>query len=265
MNSSNKLWALVTGASMGIGRAIAIEFAARGYSIVAVSRDQDALESLAKECRERYQVEVDPIVLDLAETSAGENLIKRIRSKGHEIDVLVNNAGFGVHGEFLSTDLSKELEMVHIQADLTIELTKTFLPEMVKRRRGGILNVGSVYSFSPVPYQAIYGATKAFLLSFAEAIRSEITGSGVTISSLCPGITQTEFRKRAGMRDRKKMAGWTAEAVAKYGVNAFFRGKAIAVPRWQNKLFVILARHLPQTTVPWAVRAVNRVRGVAPK
>jgi short-subunit dehydrogenase len=175
--------------------------------------------------------------------------------------VLINNAGFGINGEFAQTDLDSEIDLLNVQLTAALKLTKAVLPGMVARRSGRILNVGSVYCYAPVPFQAVYSACKAFLLSFSAAIRNELAASGVTVTVFCPGITQTEFRSRAGIIEKSKTSGMTAEAAARIGYKEAMRGKAVVIPGMTNRLFVLLARLLPSTSFTGVIRYINRKRG----
>ena len=254
--------ALVTGASSGIGRALAVEFASHGYDLVVVARGADELQHLADECESGHGCRVTVIPKDLSRDDSSWELVSELGTRGIPVSVLVNNAGFGVHGAFLETDLRKELEMARIQVLSLMELSKALLPRMVREGRGGILNIASVYSFSPVPFQAVYGACKAFMLSFSEALGNEIAGKGVTVTTVCPGVTRTAFRRRAGMRDKKEGAGHSAEEVARFAYRAFAAGRSVAVPGFWNRVFVICARLIPQAWVSPAVRRINQVRGI---
>jgi short-subunit dehydrogenase len=246
----------ITGASSGIGRALALEFAARGFDLLLVGRDRDALEAVEAECRD-YGAMTGISTTDLADGKAVDKLAASFKN----VDILVNNAGFGVKGDFAETDLDDELKMLDVQITAMLKLTKAVLPGMIARKTGRILNIASVYSFSPVPKQSVYSACKAFLLSFSSALREEVKDKGITVTVVCPGITQTEFRTRAGIAD-KKNSGMTAEAVARISVEATLRGKHIVVPGTQNRFFVFLARHLPQSLMARIVRIINNHRGV---
>jgi short-subunit dehydrogenase len=249
--------AAITGASSGIGRALALEFAARGFDLLLVGRDKNALEAVEEKCENDYGVKTRIFITDLAD---GEKVDELGRSF-ENVDILVNNAGFGVKGDFAETDLGDELKMLNVQIAAVLKLTKAVLPGMIARKTGRILNIASVYSFSAVPKQSVYSACKAFILSFSSALREEVKDRGVTVTVVCPGITQTEFRTRAGITD-KKNSGMTAEAVARIAVEATLKGKHIVVPGAQNRLFVFLARHLPQSLMTWVVRSINNRRGV---
>ena len=247
----------ITGASSGIGRALALEFAARGSDLLLIGRDSDALEAVEEKCEEDYGVKTQVFITDLAD---GEKVDELGRSF-ENVDILVNNAGFGVKGDFAETHLDDELKMLDVQITAMLKLTKAVLPGMIARKTGRILNIASVYSFSPVPKQSVYSACKAFILSFSSALREEVKDKGITVTVVCPGITQTEFRTRAGIVD-KKNSGMTAEAVARIAVEATLKGKHIVVPGAQNRLFVFLARHLPHSLMARVVRFINNRRGV---
>jgi short-subunit dehydrogenase len=251
-----KIRVAITGASSGIGRAIALEFASRGFDLLLTARDEEALEQVAAECR-KHGAEASVFAADLADAASVDALAMALPG----IDILVNNAGFGVKGDFLKTPLDNELKMLDVQLVALLKLTKAVLPDMVGKGSGRILNIASVYSYSPVPKQSVYSASKAFILSFSSALNEEIKGKGVSVTVVLPGITQTEFRTRAGIAD-KKDSGMTAEAVAKIAVDAALKGKHIVVPGAQNKLFVFLARHLPQSLMAGVVTFINNQRGV---
>ena len=246
--------ALVTGASSGIGLALAQELAARGARLVLVGRDQVALGNVAREFGPQTVV----INQDLSESGAGERLAAEVARQGVVVDVLVNNAGFGVHGDFATTDLGRELAMVRLQIDTTLALTKAFLPGMKARREGWLLNVASVYSYAPVPHQAVYGACKAFLHSFSEALASEVRDYGIKVSVSAPGTTKTEFRRRAGAREKGK--GLTPETVAVVAVDALLSGKLVTIPGFWNRLFVVAMQYLPFSLRARLIRTINRVR-----
>jgi short-subunit dehydrogenase len=250
---------VITGASSGIGRALAIEFASRGFDLLLTGRNQAALDEVASLCREHHGIEADFIVADLSDGDSVRKLIATISEL--PVEVLANNAGFGVNGNFVDTSIEDEERLVEVQLSKMMSLTKAVLPGMIGRRRGVILNIASVYSLSPVPRQSVYGACKAFILSFSSALREELNGTGVTVTAVLPGTTQTEFRRRTGVKD-KGNSGMTAAAVAKISVDAALSGKAMIVPGSVNKLFVFLSRHLPMSLVARGVRLINNRRGV---
>jgi short-subunit dehydrogenase len=177
-------------------------------------------------------------------------------------EVLVNIAGFAIHGEFGSTDIEQNIQLVNVQIAAALKLTWAVLPGMIQRRTGRILTVASVYSWAPVPFQSVYSACKAFLLSFSTALQSELRETGVTVTVFCPGVTQTEFRSRAGMGEKRKDSGMTAPAAARIAYVETLRGTHVVVPGLVNRVFVFLAKILPSTAVPRFIRFINRQRGL---
>lgn len=257
-----KRWALITGASSGIGRALALRFASAGYNVLGVARDKERLGALGAQCRQRHGVEARALPLDLSLAGAGDQLSEYLSRSGIEVGALVNNAGFGVHGFFPETGLAQELDLVRLSISNVVELTKAVLPGMIARQTGGILNVGSVYCFAPVPHQAVYAATKAFLLSFSQALSYELKGTGVNVTLLAPGITRTEFRRRAGIEQSGRLKGADPAAVAEAGYKAFAAGRFLVVPGGTNRAFALLAGHAPMSWKASLVAAVNRSRGL---
>lgn len=254
-----KKWAIITGASSGIGKALAFEFARNDFNVFLTARNETALREIAEECERKFNVETEIFLADLADEDSTEDLIKLISKR--KFEVLVNNAGFGVKGDFAETDLNDELKMLTVQLAALLKLTKAVLPAMLKAKDGKILNVASVYSFAPVPKQSVYSASKAFILNFSSALQNEIEDSGVNVTVVCPGITQTEFRARAGIADRKD-SGMTAEQVAAIAFAEMMKGKHIVVPGFQNKIFAFLSKTLPNDLMTKTVRFINNRRGV---
>src|SRR2546425_2910063 len=218
-------WAIITGASSGIGKALAFEFAAGGFNVLLIARNRSALAEVAAECSDKYRVETEVVLADLSRMDSIETLITSLASKPHRYEVLVNNAGFGIHGDFASTDIAEGVRLLNVQLSAALKLTKAVLQAMTGRGSGRILNVASVYSFAPVPFQAVYAACKAFLLSFSSSLQNELRGTGVTVTVFCPGATQTEFRSRAGIGQRRTNTGMTAEAAARIAYMETMRGK----------------------------------------
>lgn len=245
---------LITGASSGIGLELARCFAADGHVLVLTGRNEETLDAIATELRDEHEASVTTFLAELGTAEGITRLLDQLRVAGLEIDVLVNNAGFGLHGNFLDAPPAADaaLTTVHIQAPL--RLTKALLPAMVQRNRGGVLNVGSLYSFSPAPWQALYGAAKGWLLSFSLALREELHGTNVTITALCPGTTLTRFRTRNGHRDRASWLTMTPAEVAAAGYRGFWRGRAVVVPGFTSKLYVLGTRLLPTA---WLGRYVH--------
>ena len=254
--------ALVTGASSGIGRAIALRLAGLGYYPILVGRDAAALAQVAEQCRAHHGTDSLIIVQDLSVSGAAEAIFRQIERPGLHVEVLVNNAGFALHGEFATVALETSLEMLRVQLQILLELTHRSLRSMMALGHGHVLNVASLYSFVPVPSQALYGACKAFILNFSDAIASEVEPHGITVTTLCPGITQTAFRTRAGLADKRTSVSMSAESVANAGVAAMLAGKRLVIPGWWNRGFVFLVRHVPRGLLTGIIGVINRLRGV---
>ena len=260
----NDGWALVTGASSGIGKALAFELASRNFNLFLTGRSKTALHEIATECRSKFSVKTEVHPADLSLVEDLDSLAEAVTANDFRFEVLVNNAGFTIKGEFAETDLAAEFNLVNVQLGALLKLTKVLLPGMIARERGRILNVGSVYSFAPAPFQSVYSACKAFILSFSAALAEETKNTGVTVTVLCPGITKTEFRKRAGIVETDRLTGSTAEDVARVAIDQTLKGKHLVVPGTVNRAFVFLGRHLTAKAFARLTRIVNRVRGVNP-
>lgn len=233
--------ALVTGASSGIGRDIARYLSSLGYDIIAVARDGQALNEL----KEELSTKVETISVDLSDEEACKALYNTVKNK--KIDVLVNNAGFGDFGEFISTDLDKELNMINLNIKAVHILTKLFLKDMVKRNSGYILNVASIAGFMPGPLMATYYSTKSYIVRLSQAINTELKKkkSKVKISVLCPGPVNTNFNKVANVKFNLK--GLPSENVAKYGIDKMLKGKLIIIPGITIKTARFLAKISPDS------------------
>ncbi len=252
--------ALVTGSSAGIGQEIARALAARGYDLILTARRRKALEDLASESASSFGVTCHVIPIDLAEPTSPSRLAAEVAAKGIELDVLVNNAGFGDVGPFADTDLPKLRAMVQVNVLAVTELTRLILPSMRKRGRGKVLNVGSTAGFQPGPWMAVYYATKAYVNSWSQALANELAETGITVTVLCPGPTESEFAAVSGMaktrllKSRSMMAG---RSVAEAGVRGMMRGQPVVIPGVQNKLMVFGERFLPRSWVVKIVRWLN--------
>jgi uncharacterized protein len=252
MNGVNSETVLITGASSGIGLELAKCFAADGSRLVLTARNTEALQSLADELRRKHSIEASVLTADLSLPETPERIFRELQGRGIAVDVLVNNAAFGAWGRFADLPLQRQIEMLQVNITALIHLTGLFLPDMLKRRRGGILNVASVAGFVPGPGMAIYYATKACILSFTEALAEELAGTNLIVTALCPGPTTTNFDKAAHIakEERKlRMARMSAEAVARYGLRAFRKKKVVAVPGLQNRLITLLSRCIPRSIV----------------
>ena len=251
MSTNCRETVLVTGASSGIGWELAKCFAADGCRLVLVARNAAALQTLAAELRQAHGVEVTVLPADLALPETPARVFAELQQAGVTVDLLVNNAGFGAHGNFAALPLQRQLEMVRVNVTALMQLTGLFLPGMIERRRGGVLNVASTAAFQPGPGMAVYFATKAFVLSFGEALAEELAGTGLVVTTLCPGPTKTNFGKVTNFRggDHLTRCGMSAEAVARYGHCAFRRGRVLAIPGLGNRLLTLLVRALPRFVV----------------
>lgn len=243
--------ALVTGASGGIGKVIAECFARDKVDLIIVARSLASLEPLAEQWRGQFGIRVTPLAFDLARVGAAQDLAGAVAAAGLGVDYLVNNAGVGLYGEFADLGLETQLAMMTLNMTTPTVLTKLLLPGLIARR-GKIMNVASTAAFQPGPYMAVYFGTKAFLLSFSEALAAELSGTGVTVTAFCPGPTQSGFQDKADMHHSKLVKGKklpSAEAVAPLGYQALLAGKRVYVPGLMNKFLVQLVRFTPRRVV----------------
>jgi uncharacterized protein len=252
--------ALVTGASSGIGKELARVFAQHGHDLVLVARNEPSLkelgEELLRDCGARFHI----IVADLADPGAPERLAASVREKGIDVDILVNNAGFGLLGPFAETDIRRELDMIQVNVAAPTHLTKLFLPAMLARRSGRILNVASTAAFVPGPLMAVYYATKAYLLSFSQALANEVAGTGVTVTVLCPGPTHTAFSKVAKNDSNRLFRGggvMDSSSVARIGYKALMKGKATAVAGFKNRWMARSSALVPRSVSAQVARRLN--------
>jgi hypothetical protein len=250
---------LITGASAGIGRELARLFAADKSNLVLVARRRERLEELAAELRRQAGVDVRVPAADLGRADAPRAIADDLARDGTAIDVLVNNAGFGAVGPFAEIDAARQMEMVQVNVAALTHLTRLSLPGMIERGRGGILNVASTAGFQPGPLMAVYYATKAYVISFSEALHDELAGRGVAVSCLCPGPTESEFAAVAEMERSRmfKRRPMTAARVAEIGYRAFRRGKLLVVPGWLNWLGSFGGRFAPRSVPRGIARWLN--------
>jgi len=253
---------LITGASSGIGLELAKCFAADGCRLILVARNTPALEKLAAELRQAHGIETHVLTADLARPETPGRIFDELRAAKISVDVLVNNAGFGLHGAFAGLPLQRQLEIINVNLSALTGLTGLFLPGMIERKRGGILNVGSVAGFLPGPNMAVYFATKAYVNSFTEALAGELSGTGLIVSALCPGATETNFSNvaRGEKIERIRTSKMSAEAVARYGHRAYRNGKVVAISGWQNRLLILVLRMLPRWFVRKIIKSFNRTK-----
>lgn len=251
--------ALITGASAGIGEALARHCAMKNHDLILVARRKARLEALAYELNAEWGVEVDVFDCDLGEADAARELFARTEEAGLQVDLLINNAGLGQSGDLAEMDLDRITMMMRVNIEALTQLTRLYLPAMIARGEGRVLNVGSVAGFPPGPGMAVYYATKAYVYSLTEALVEELKGTGVTITNLAPGATDTEFQSRADIEKSLLFAVGVldAEAVAKYGYEAMMRGKALAIPGLSNKLSARTIPLVPRRLIRKITRRIN--------
>jgi uncharacterized protein len=257
MIGSKEKYALVTGASSGIGCELARLIAQDGKDLVIVARRKDRLEELQAEIAIKYRTSVIVLPQDLSVPQAPDEIFSQLQGKRINVDVLVNNAGYGVYGPFLETDLRQELEMIQVNAASLIHLTKLFLKGMVQDKSGYILNMASLCAFLPTPMESVYCSTKSFVLHFTEALANELQGTGVSVTCLCVGLARTEFQSRAHMENCKvsKRKMMDAATVAEAGYKALKKGKLIEIPGTVYKFAPWFARFAPRSMVTRVVRS----------
>jgi len=251
MIATEKQYALITGASMGIGYELAKLFAQDGYNLILVARSQQDLDRLAQDFSQQFVIEAIGLAKDLFEPEAASELYNEVKSKGLTVDVLVNDAGQGQYGLFVEQDIQRLLSIIQLNiASLTV-LTQLFLKDMVARNEGKILQLASIASETPGPYQAVYHATKAYVLSLTEALISEVKDTNVTITALQPGATDTDFFNKAEMQDSKIIDTKLSDpaAVARDGYNALMKGDDKIVSGLKNKVMVGMSNVMPESMV----------------
>ena len=253
--------ALITGASGGIGEELARLLAAGGSDVVLVARSVGKLTALAEELSRGHGVRATVVSEDLSAADAAQRIARRLTDENIALDILVNNAGFATYGPFTETSADEEAQLLQVNIVALTALTKLFLPAMVRRGRGRVLNVASTAAFQPGPLMAVYYASKAYVLSFSEALSNETEGTGVTVTCLCPGLTRTGFQARAQMEESKLLSTlgvMSARDVARAGYDGMMAGRAIVIPGLSNKIGVQVIRFAPRALVR---RIVRRIQG----
>jgi uncharacterized protein len=255
------LFSVVTGASSGIGLEVARSLAAQRRNVVLVARSAGKLEALADELRRRHGVRAEVIAADLSARDGADGVADELARRGIDVDTLVNNAGFGLFGKHVDTAMEDEQQMIDVNITTLTRLTKRLLPAMARRGSGRVLNVASTAAFQPGPYMAVYYATKAYVLSYSEALAEELRGSGVSVTALCPGPTASGFQDKADMHDSALVKGKklpTAKEVADYAVAALDRGQTVAIHGAMNWLMAQSPRFTPRSIVTRIVAAMSR-------
>jgi uncharacterized protein len=252
-NSSSTRAALVTGASSGIGEAIAHRLAERGHNVILVARRAEALRALADELSSQHGVRAEPLACDLTDPAARDQLVADVEGLGLQVSILVNNAGFGVYAPFCDSDRERELAQVRINIEAVVDLTSRYLPPMVQRGEGAVLVTASTAAFQPLPGNAGYAASKAFALSFADALHREAGQAGVTVTALCPGPVKTGFQDASGAHEfastMPKPMWRSADQVAEAAVRGMEKGKRTVVPGTPNRVLAAVGRFSPRPVV----------------
>ncbi len=253
---NNSRWVLITGASTGIGKELALCFARNGHSVVLVARSENKLCDLSEMIAKRHHVQVVVIPKDLTAIHAPKEIFAELLNQNIQLDVLINNAGAGRSGLFKDNDQSHNNQMIDLNIRSLTALTHLAVHHMRRHGGGKILNVASTGSYQPGPYIAVYYATKAYVLSFTQALRKELKGSGITVSALCPGSTATEFSKRAGKADIK--GAMSPHKVAETAYKGINKNKSVIIPGLLNKIFILASKLLPGTISASIVARIQR-------
>jgi short-subunit dehydrogenase len=254
--------ALITGASSGIGASIAKQLAAKKFHCILTARRTDRMETLAKQLEKDHGISAKVIASDLGERSGAEKLIA---AAGNDIDVLVNNAGFGVYGKFAEQPYDRVMQMVELNLVSLTTLTHHYVKQMVGKKEGRVLQISSIGAYQPSPLYAVYSATKSYVLSFSEAVNFELRGTGVSVTTMCPGVTATEFHEVA----EHPKPGWmnnftmTADDVAAIGIRAMEKGRAVVTPGFSNKLSAFFVKLIPRSWATAMAAMTMRSRAVS--
>ena len=258
-----KKTALITGSTSGIGYELAYIHAKQGGSIVLVARSKDKLEQIKKDLENNYNINAYVIEKDLSIKDSAKDVYDEIMKNNITVDYLINNAGFGDFGFFNDSDWGKLERMINLNITALTQLTKLFISDMIKQGSGRILNVASTAAFQPGPTMAVYYATKAYVLSFSEAINNEVSSNGITVTTLCPGPTKSGFQKVASLQESRLVKGRilaTSKEVAEYGYNAMLKGKSVAIPGIVNYLMANSVRFFPRSAVLKVARFIQDKR-----
>lgn len=254
--------ALITGASSGIGEAFARALAARGMSVVLVARSADRLQELAAELAQQHHIRAEALAADLSDPAAVAGVVEAIQQRGLVVDLLINNAGFGLHGSFETLSAERERDEIQLNIGAIVALTHAVVPDMLARSSGAIINVASTLAFQPVPFMAVYGATKAFVLSFTHALTEEYRGRGICLLALCPGVTATPFYDVAGGKgvfERMRMR--SAQQVVATGLRALERGRTVVIDGSSNRRLFGFIGAMPDSIGARMIGSVMRPHG----
>lgn len=243
--------ALITGASSGIGATFARTLAAKGMNVILVARSEEKMHTLANEIVGQFSVRAEVVATDLGGDHAAQDVYEEVQRRGLDVDLLINNAGFGTHGRFETLDVARDHDEITLNVSALVDLTHVFIPSMVSRREGAIINVASTAAFQPLPYMAVYGATKAFVVSFSVALAQEYRRRGIRVVALCPGATATDFFQVVGTEDAAVGQKRTPQQVVATALQALERGQSVAIDGRANSLLALFARLMP---MPFAAR-----------
>jgi uncharacterized protein len=252
-------YVLITGASKGIGKALAGEFANQGHSLILTARSKELLEALADQLRKQFKIEVHLIAADLSKAGGSDEIFQFCQTNGFKLDVLVNNAGFGLWDAFDKQPVESWEEMLQVNVTSPQRLMSLFLPQLKQEKKSFILNVASVASYQPIPWMSVYGATKSYLVALSRGLRVELAGTNVKVCCLCPGGVHTEFSARAGNEaivNQTKLFHMTAEKIARITVRKMKNGRAEFVPGWYNQFAVLLTKFIPKA---WAIASAGKL------
>jgi hypothetical protein len=259
---SNKNFTLITGASSGIGLEFAKIFAREGHNLILIARSKDTLEIVKEELSKKYSIEIKIIIKDLEFYSSPQEIYDEIKREEIYVNILINNAGFGTYGPFIKTDLDTELRMIQVNITALTHLTKLFLKDMIKNNSGRILNVASVAAFQPGPLMAVYYASKAYVLSFSEAIAEELKETKIRVTTLCPGPVKTNFAKVANANSIKSFNSNipSAKEVAEYGYKAMYTNQRVAIHSLKYKTLIQLIKFMPRKLVTKILKKIQEKR-----
>jgi len=240
---------LITGASSGIGKEIAIVYASKHYNLILVARSKEKLDILKINLENKYQIEITNIYLDLSEQNSAEELYKIVKEKALQVDILINNAGFGLNGNFIDIDINSQAEMLNLNILTLTKLSNLFAKEMILQNSGHIVNIASTAAFQPVSKFAVYAATKAYVLSFSEAISVELKAENIKVTVICPGATESNFMDNAGIKKISLLSLASSKQVAEFTYKSVSKARVVAIHGFLNRFLVFFTRFTPRSII----------------
>ena len=240
---------LITGASSGIGKEIAIVYASKHYNLILVARSKEKLDNLKQDLEKSYQIDITNIYLDLSEQKSAEELYKIVKEKALQVNILINNAGFGLNGNFIEIDINSQAEMLNLNILTLTKLSHLFAKEMLLQNSGHIVNIASTAAFQPVAKFAAYAATKAYVLNFSEAISVELKDKNIKVTAICPGATESNFMDNAGVKNLKLLSVATSKQVAEFTYKSVSKARVVAIHGFLNKFMVFFIRFTPRNLI----------------